>query len=114
MRVRVSSEWAASYEDPIVLAAGERLTLTGERDVWDGFTWLWAVSEQGKEGWLPDDLPQEAGNGFVASEAYSAVELDCPAGAELELLREKHGWAWCRNDRGREGWVPLRILLPED
>lgn len=114
MRVTVREDWKASYEDPIVLAVGGGLELTGTREVWDSYTWLWARSEQGQEGWIPDDLAVRAQDGFVASEDYSAVELSCEVGVELELLREKHGWAFCRNADGHEGWVPLRNLAYPD
>jgi len=53
MRYRVIKAWAAVYADPIVVGAGERLTLTGKEDLWEGHRWLWARSAAGKEGWVP-------------------------------------------------------------
>ncbi len=42
----------ASYADPIKVAKGEFLLLTGQEDVWDGHRWLWAVADDGREGWV--------------------------------------------------------------
>ena len=114
MRVRVSESWDASYARPIVVRAGGRLEVSGAREVWDGFTWLWAKSESGREGWIPDDLAIETPTGLVARADYSAIELTCIAGAELDVLRQMHGWAWCRDADGQEGWVPVRNLTRAD
>lgn len=101
---------AASYADPIAVGKGDLLTLTGREDVWDGNRWLWAVAEDGREGWIPDDLVTETGEGPVASRDYSAIELTCSAGDAVEVILESHGWAWCRKGDGSEGWLPLRNL----
>jgi len=101
----------ASYEDPIKVATGERLTPTGRQEIWDGHRWLWAIAEDGREGWVPDDLITEIDGRTVACRAYSAVELTCAAGEAVEVFCETHGWAWCRNGGGREGWLPLKTLL---
>lgn len=109
-RRTVIRDWAASYANPIALASGEALTLTGREDVWDGHRWLWAVANDGREGWIPDALISEDGR---AREAYSAIELTCQTGETLLTLAETHGWALCRNERGEEGWVPLDCLRVE-
>jgi len=101
----------ASYEDPIKVATGARLTATGRQEIWDGHRWLWAIAEDGKQGWVPDDLITVIDGRTVARRAYSAVELTCAAGEAVEVLCETHGWAWCRNGGGREGWLPLKNLL---
>lgn len=106
--VRASHE--ASYADPIEIAEGESLVLSGREEYWDGHRWLWAVAADAREGWLPDDLIVETAGGFIAASDYSAIELTCAAGESVEVLHETHGWAWCRNSAGREGWVPLRNL----
>ncbi len=101
---------AASYADPIAVAKGDLLTLTGREDFWDGHRWLWAVAVDGGEGWVPDDLVTDTGEGPVASRDYSANELTCSVGEVVGFIRETHGWAWCRKDDGSEGWLPLKIL----
>lgn len=100
----------ASYSDPIRLAKGGILRLTGRQELWDGHRWLWAVAEDGKEGWVPDTLIAGAGNRTIASRDYSAIELTCAAGDILDVAWETHGWALCRKSDGTEGWVPLANL----
>ena len=100
----------ASYAEPIEVAKGAVLSLTGREEVWDGHRWLWAIAEDGREGWVPDDLVTETDDGPIASRDFSAVELTCSAGDAVDIVWETHGWAWCRKGDGSEGWVPLRNL----
>ncbi len=111
MKVRVVlEEHNASYADSIEVARGAPLSLTGREDVWDGHRWLWAVADDGGQGWVPDDLISETDDGPVALRDFSAIELTCAAGEVVESLWETHGWAWCRKRDGGKGWVPLRNL----
>ncbi len=107
-RARVVKSWRASYAAPIALRAGERLRLSGRSTLWEGHRWLWAANDAGAEGWVPDDLP-DAQSG-TARRDYSARELNCEIGEEVLLRRQSHGWAWCQNARGEQGWVPLTCL----
>lgn len=100
----------ASYADPIAVEKGAPLALSGREEMWDGHRWLWAAAPDGREGWVPESLIVETAGGPAAKEAYSAIELTCSAGETVELLRERHGWGWCRDEEAREGWLPLRNL----
>lgn len=111
---RVIAGWTASYADPIGVAAGAPLHLTGRTELWDGHLWLWARSRDGREGWLPDSLVARGPGGARAREAYSAVELDCEAGQILIGEAEVHGWIWCHAADGAAGWVPARNLAALD
>ncbi len=86
----------ASYADSIEAAKGAPLSLTGREDVGDGHRWLWAVADDGREDWVPDDLVSESDEGLMASRDFSANELTCSAGEAVGLIRETHGWAGCR------------------
>lgn len=107
MRYRVSKAWQASYPEPIEVAAGAPLYLTGRRDVWDGHVWLWARNGAGQEGWVPDDLVS-ADPPHIALRDYTARELTCQIGEDLIAEQISHGWAFCRSAaRTASGWVPL-------
>ncbi len=106
----VLEKHTASYADSIEVAKGAVVSPTGREDLWDGHRWLWAVAEDGREGWVPDDLIAETDDGTVASRDFSAIELTCAAGETVESLWQTHGWAWCRKGDGSEGWLPLRNL----
>jgi len=104
---RVIAAHSASYADPIRIAKGELLVLTGREDIWDGHRWLWASAPDGREGWVPDTLVSAA---MTACETYSAKELTCHLGERLTIGAQTHGWTWCSNILGSQGWVPNRSL----
>ncbi len=108
----VEKSHVASYVDPITIDAGEQLNLTGRRDEWDGHVWLWAVAADGREGWIPDTLPEVKDGHRVASYTYSTAELTVYAGDVIDTLRETHGWVWGANDKSEQGWVPINVLAP--
>jgi len=111
MKPRVALEnHDASYADPIEVAKGAVVSLTGREDNWDGHRWLWAIADDGREGWVPDDLITETDVGSIAARDFSAIELTCEAGETVEILWETHGWAWCRKGDGSKGWLPLQKL----
>ena len=75
--------------------------------MWNGHTWLWAIGEDGREGWVPDSLVEGAKpSEQVAKFDYSAIELTCELDETLTRHKSTHGWSWCVNDRGDQGWVP--------
>ncbi|MGP1397124.1 MAG: SH3 domain-containing protein [Inquilinaceae bacterium] len=110
MQRRVSRRHASLYPDPIRVEEGEAFRLTDRSELWDGHRWLWAVAEDGREGWVPDDLPARRPDATVAAYAYSARELDVEPEQSVQVTRTSHGWAWCVDDRGNAGWVPLSAL----
>lgn len=102
----------ASYADPIAVRQGQALHVTERVEVWDGHTWVWASADDGRSGWVPDTLIQRDGASAVARYDYSAIELSCADGARLEVGIATHGWAWCTDAHGQNGWVPQRNLAP--
>ncbi len=107
---RVVRDWTAAYSEPFRIAAGGMLTLSGRCDRWDGHVWLWAADADGREGWIPDDLPNP--DTRRARRDFDAAELTCRAGDVLADMARTHGWVRCRAEDGREGWVPRRNLAP--
>ena len=107
--VRVTQSYAAFYDDPIQVCAGSKIELTGRVDVWDGHTWLWAIAEDGRAGWVPDSLADNVQQGVRRAKSdYSAFELSCTLGELLTRQHSTHGWTWCTNAQGHQGWVPDR------
>ncbi len=100
----------AIYSDPINVGKDDLLVLSGRVDNWDGHQWLWATAGDGREGWVPDNLPVKKAGQFCAAYSYSASELDVKSGDRLDVLAKSHGWAWCANDNKIKGWVPLKVL----
>ena len=108
---RVVADHEASYPDPIIVRRGDFIFPTDRTEEWDGHLWIWAAAGV-REGWVPDDLiEQERETGPArAAYDYSALELSITAGETVAALGERHGWVWCVNDEGDEGWAPARAL----
>ncbi len=106
-KVRVIRSYTASYDDPIRVTSGAQLKLSGRSDNWQGHIRLWARAEDGREGWVPDNLVEQHKIGScLAKFDYSAIELSCVTGEVLTKVQSSHGWTRCKNGQGDAGWVP--------
>ena len=110
MKRSVTQTHEATYADPIDVAEGDVISLSGREDSWEGHRWLWAVAADGREVWVPADLPCSRGNLTVAAYDYAARELTVVPDETVNLLHVSHGWAWCRRETGGEGWIPESVL----
>jgi hypothetical protein len=94
---------------PIRVAPGDWVSV-GERDT----TWLAFVfvSTGEGDGWVP--ARHLDGNEVITP--YDTTELPTIAGERLDVLRrdDESGWLWCRNQGGREGWVPISTVIEDD
>ena len=104
MRVRVECPWTATYDPALKVAAGEPVTLRRRDDEWPG--WAWCENRWGLGGWLPEDLVCEG----RALADFDSTELNAQAGDLVSATRRHAGWALCRADDGRTGWVPASCL----
>jgi len=103
---RVLADYRVSYPDPLVVSAGDELSVGKKDPEYPG--WVWCTNSSGKGGWLPDDCIELAGEN--ARYDYAATELSATVGEELVMSKEKSGWAWCTNRNGESGWLPLANL----
>ena len=105
----------ADYEDkdsnPIHLTAGDEVTVGVADRAWPG--WVWAEDNNGNDGYVPEDILEPLGEGrYAAMEDYDPTVLTIKRGDKIESLKQIHGWHWCRNERGEEGWVGGYLLKP--
>lgn len=105
----------ADYEEkdsnPIHLKPGDEVRVGPADRAWPG--WVWASDADGNDGYVPEEILKSSGDGcFTAHEAFDPAVLTIRRGDALESLRQIHGWHWCRNDRGQEGWVAGYLLRP--
>ena len=105
----------ADYEErdanPMRLQAGDEVTVGPVDRVWPG--WVWAVDGEERRGYVPEAILEPMGEGrFAAMEAFDPTVLTVKRGDELSSLRQIHGWHWCRNQAGNEGWVAGYLLRP--
>ena len=103
----------AYYDDPIALMAGEEFVYSGRGDAWDDnpkHIWLWAIAQDGREGWVPEGFALVKAGRTIAPHEYFARELNVVVNETLKIIREANGWAWCKNSKGQTGWIPLKVF----
>lgn len=106
----VMEAWQSVYRNPIRLRAGEIVNVE-RREVepeWQG--WVFCVDSRGIGGWVSETYLQLEGSQATALRDYEATELDVKVGERLVSRHQEFGWAWAENERGENGWVPLRNL----
>lgn len=106
----------ADYEEkdsnPMHLQPGDEVNVGPADRAWPG--WVWAEDHDGRHGYIPEEILEPLGEGrFAMMEAFDPTVLKIQRGDRLESLRQIHGWHWCRNAAGKEGWVAGYLLKPE-
>jgi len=113
-RCRVIRDHTSAHPNPLILSAGETITIEDRESEWPG--WVWGIHRSGVAGWIPKRiLKQEGPIGYV-TEDYDATELTVRVGTELTFSRVESGWLWCTTPEGKQGWVPLEnveIIEPD-
>ena len=107
-----NSDYEEKDSDPIRLQAGDEIR-AGEADrTWPG--WVWAIDGRGNDGYVPEEILEPLGDDrFQAREAFDPTVLTIRRGDHLQSIRQIHGWHWCHNESGAEGWVAGYLLRPE-
>jgi hypothetical protein len=106
-----NSDYEDNDSEPIRLAPGDEVTVGAADRTWPG--WVWASDVAGNDGYIPEEILKPLGEGsFSAIEAFDPTVLKIRRGDSLESLRQIHGWHWCRNESGAEGWVAGYLLRP--
>jgi Variant SH3 domain len=105
----------ADYEEkdrkPIKLIEGDEVLVGLADKAWPG--WVWATDAHGKDGYIPEGILKSLGEGrFQVVENFNPHVLCIKRGDQLESLKQVHGWHWCKNLRGEEGWVGGYLLKP--
>lgn len=102
----------SEYPEPITFIQGAALTVGERYEGEEGWQdWYFCSTAEQKEGWVPAQVFQLTAPGAaIATEDYTARELDVEVGERLEGGRELGGWRWCSRASGESGWVPLACL----
>lgn len=109
---RANSDYEDHDTHPLKLAVGD-LVKTGAKDqTWPG--WIWAVDAHGNDGYIPEEILEAGSDGLSrVISGFDPRVLKIKRGDRLESTHRIHGWHWCRNDSGIEGWVAGYLLRPE-
>lgn len=104
----VVREHTATFPDPLVLEAGERVHVGQADEQWPAF--VWCVNAEGKGGWTPKAFLERDGATGIALRAYDARELSVQAGERVRVGERAGGWAWVSNAAGESGWIPEECI----
>jgi len=108
VKAKIVKSYITRFTDPIILKKGEHVK-TGKKDNrWVG--WIWCKTENGNEGWAPENILEINQTEALVTADYNATELSVAVGEELELFQRESGWVWCHRQNGDEGWIPLECF----
>jgi D-aminopeptidase len=112
-RARAVASHAIPLRPPVRVDVGDEVAVGERDDTWPAFVFV--TCDKG-EGWIPSRHLTASEGSATVRHAYDTTELPTTRGEELGVLRrdDDSGWLWCRNDVGREGWVPINTLVELD
>ncbi len=115
-KCRLIKDYQAEYSDPIAVETAETFAMSEKASAWDDnpeWIWVWCTDQRGKSGWVPKNIIQMDAGGRIGRShlAYNAIELTVSAGQQLTIELEESGWFWCRDQRGKRGWVPISHVV---
>ena len=109
IRLLVIEAWQPAYRQPLVLYAGDRVTVGKHDTEWTSYRWC--TNEAGTGGWVPHDyLVMDEDGTATSTVGYSTAELTVEVDAVVTGFQTAGDWTWCVADDGAEGWVPNRAL----
>lgn len=102
---RVIKPHEPESDDPLIVAAGERLRFERRPTKWKG--WLWCTVANGPSGWVPESRVIIDSDFCVMVRDYDAKELAVKPGQTLTGILVDSGWLLAAAPGGVRGWVPL-------
>ena len=106
-----NSDYEDQDSEPLFLQPGDIVRVGPIDQAWPG--WVWACDTSGRDGYVPQEILECRGDGTSqALVAFDPTVLTIRRGERLESLRQIHGWHWCRNEHGGQGWVAGYLLRP--
>jgi uncharacterized protein YgiM (DUF1202 family) len=106
---RVIADYQAPYADPIVVDAGDKITVDSNKKT-DWVGWVWCTNRTGASGWVPEIYIERHGDTGRMRYSYNAIEMTIHVGEILTLHKAESGFFWATNQVGQSGWVPSSHL----
>ena len=107
-RVEAATFYRSPFPTPLVESKGAVLKLRQHADEQPG--WIYAVSPNNREGWVPRQWLRIEGGQATLLRDYDATELNLEVGDQLEVTLVLDGWYMARRPNGETGWVPDRAV----
>ena len=102
----VIADYKTSFTDPLKIQKGDKLKTEDRESDWPG--WIWCITKDRKEGWVPQNYLDIDGDWGYALQDYNATELTVSLGEELIIEKQESGWIWVSDEEGNKGWIPLQ------
>ncbi len=93
---------------PVVFAKGDRVIIDKRDTEWPEF--LWCINEDSEGAWIPENYLDRDDDVGILNTVYSSIELKAGQGERLSIIRSAAGWHWCRNSKGKLGWIPEKSV----
>jgi hypothetical protein len=109
---KVITEYESPFPDPLKLHKGDLVQIVEKETEWKG--WIWCISSNGKEGWVPESYLKIQNNQASLLMDYDATELSVKIGEIYVIEDEESGWFFVSSKKGRKGWIPkenVEILI---
>ncbi|MGJ8644190.1 MAG: SH3 domain-containing protein [Luteolibacter sp.] len=112
MNFKINADYEENNTRALHLAAGQEVTSGPADTAWPG--WIWATDSSGSTGYVPAEILEPLGEDrWAAMEAFDPTVLKVTRGETVDSLKQIHGWHWCRNSEGKEGWVAGYLMKAE-
>lgn len=110
-RFTANADYEENNTQAICLEPGQEVTSGPEDKAWPG--WIWATDSSGRNGYVPAEYLEPLGEDrWAALQAFDPTVLKITRGDQLTSLQQIHGWHWCENEAGKQGWVAGYLLRP--
>jgi hypothetical protein len=109
MKYLVTKSHRPETAQPIIAKKGEQFKWERKQTIWDG--WLWCMSADGNNGWIPESWLSLKGKKAILRRDYDATELSVNPGETINGELIESGWLWSTNAKNQSGWIPLRCLM---
>jgi len=100
----VNKEHTPPSYAPVVFAKGDRVIIDKRDTEWPEF--LWCVNDDGEGAWIPESYIDRDDDVGILNTVYSSIELQAVKDERMSIIKSVAGWHWCRNSKGKLGWIP--------
>lgn len=105
MQVVVIKHYKQPYENPISVAANDRVTPDFGKTT-DMAGWVWCSADDGRSGWTPRNWLVHDSGRWKIDRDFDAIELTVEPDEVLNAVLEESGFFWVTRHDGSAGWIP--------